>query len=142
MSEERLYSHQQIAEAMGKTRQAIQYRASNGIKGNKKRQPEASWPIAKREESTGWLGNIPSLRRSPNRHSEGLDVWEKAKRAVAAVARVNEMAREEDACYAREMAEAGKSLGEMEQEKANTKRAKRVRRIEEGRRKFGQLPKG
>ncbi len=141
MSEERLYSHQQIAEAMGKTRQAIQYRASNGMKGNKKRQPEASWPIAKREKVQGGWAIFHRYDNLPTDIQKAIDAREEARRAVAAVARVNEMAREEDARYAREMAEAGKSLGEMEQEKADAKRAKRIRRIEEGRRKFGQLPK-
>ncbi len=137
MSEERLYSHQQIAEAMGKTRQAIQYRASNGMKGNKKRQPEASWPIAKREKVQGGWAIFHRYDNLPTDIQKAIDAREEARRAVAAVARVNEMAREEDARYAREMAEAGKSLGEMEQEKADAKRAKRIRRIEEGRRKFG-----
>lgn len=141
MTEERLYDLATIAKALGITQRAVTNRANKGRKGTKSRPPEAPWKVHSTEKRRGQATRLFAYNDLPTDIQQALDKYEAAEREARAIAEQKERARLSQLQYEREMAECGKSLADAEQEKTDKERQARMRRIEEGIKRFGQLPK-
>lgn len=130
MNQPRLYSQQQIAEALGITRRAVNKRATNGLR----RKNEAAWTIAEREKCRGGEIIRHAYDDLPGDVRKTIDRAEKA--ADAAVRR-----REIEAEHTQMTVEAAMKLAADEDETKRREEQARVDRIMEGRKKFNALKK-
>lgn len=122
MSEERLYTNRQIAEALGKDLSTVKRRAKN-----------EAWPYEE-ESHAGRPRRLYAFASLPRDVQQAIDNWEASQ---AAQAKMREI--EED--LARSAALAAEKMALREKAKADEKTVQRLQTIQEGRRKFNELPK-
>jgi hypothetical protein len=124
MSEERLYDLATIAEALGVGRRAARKRATT-----------ENWPVHSTEKRRGQITRLYAYRALPRPVQQAIDDWEAAKYHRAKMAEIHAEQMEIAAAAAIKMAATQRSTAEQ-------KEHDRLQRIQEGRRLFGQLPKG